>query len=107
MVVRDLVHGEEETPDGRICWMWCPGCDTAHAPRVVGTAGEYPGHGPHWDWDGNVERPTFSPSYLVLAPAPRCHSFIRAGQWEFLSDCEHALAGQTVAMVPLPDWLIR
>lgn len=31
-----------------------------------------------------------------------CHSFLRAGRWEFLSDSAHHLAGQTVAMVPLP-----
>lgn len=31
----------------------------------------------------------------------RCHTFIRAGKIEFLGDCTHALAGQTVA---LPDW---
>lgn len=29
-----------------------------------------------------------------------CHSFIRDGRIEFLSDCTHALAGQTV---DLPD----
>ena len=34
-----------------------------------------------------------------------CHSFIRNGQWQFLSDSAHRLAGQTVPMVPLPDWL--
>lgn len=30
-----------------------------------------------------------------------CHSFVRAGRIEFLGDCTHALAGQTV---PLPPW---
>lgn len=37
----------------------------------------------------------------------QCHSFIKNGQWQFLSDCAHELAGQTVPMVPLPDWLCR
>lgn len=32
-----------------------------------------------------------------------CHSFLRAGRWEFLSDSAHHLAGQTVDMVPLPS----
>ena len=36
-----------------------------------------------------------------------CHSFIRNGHWEFLGDCAHSLAGQTVPMVPVPDWLVR
>ena len=30
----------------------------------------------------------------------RCHSYIRSGQIQFLGDCSHALAGQTV---PLPS----
>lgn len=33
-----------------------------------------------------------------------CHSFLTGGLWQFLDDCAHALAGQTVPMVPLPDW---
>jgi hypothetical protein len=44
----------------------------------------------------------------VVDPAwGNCHSFIRDGHWEFLGDCAHQLAGQTVPMVPLPDWLVR
>lgn len=34
-----------------------------------------------------------------------CHSFLTAGRWRFLEDSGHALAGQTVDMVALPDWL--
>jgi hypothetical protein len=102
----------------------CPACKEAHHIRV----GD--GSGARWDWNGNAERPTFSPSILVtgteLTEAGRaayeawaaagsngagvpeggferrkvvCHSFVRDGQIEFLSDCTHALAGQTV---PLP-----
>lgn len=99
-------------PLGRGCWVWCPGCDIAHRPQVVGEDGSVPA-GPCWDWDGNLEAPTFSPSYLTwwtTGPEQtehRCHSFIRAGHWEFLGDCTHALAGQTVPMVPVPDWLLH
>lgn len=35
-----------------------------------------------------------------------CHSFLREGQWQFLNDSAHSLAGKTVPMVPLPDWLM-
>ena len=40
------------------------------------------------------------------APLPEpvpfvCHSFVVNGQIQFLPDCTHALAGQTV---PIPDW---
>lgn len=97
--------------------IWCPGCDHAHAIGV-GPGG--------WVWDGNAEAPTFSPSVLVRSghfAGPNggcwckwneehpddptsfacgvCHSFVRGGRIEFLSDSTHALAGQTV---PLPPW---
>lgn len=66
---------------------------------------------PLWTWDGNIERPTFDPSYLVMLDGNRegrlCHSYIRNGCWEFLGDCYHALAGQTVDLPPLPDWLVH
>ncbi|TGV39244.1 ammonia monooxygenase, partial [bacterium M00.F.Ca.ET.168.01.1.1] len=67
---------------------------------------------------GDYDRPTFQPSVLVtgvqkltedeyervmagekIEPRPlRCHSFVTDGQIQFLSDCTHALAGQTVAL---------
>lgn len=96
--------------------IWCPGCKSLHMPRsrIAETSATH--EGPLWDWDGNETAPTFSPSYLSwwtdrpLDQAPvehRCHSFIRAGTWQFLSDSTHELAEQTVAMVPLPDWIVR
>jgi len=32
-----------------------------------------------------------------------CHSFIRDGKIQFLGDCTHALAGQTVDLPELPE----
>ena len=90
------------TPGATGISFWCPGCDGAHVVAVGGG---------RWSWDGDVDAPTISPSILVTyqgkdagqddAPPARCHSFMRAGRIEFLSDSTHALAGQTV---PLPDW---
>jgi hypothetical protein len=142
-------------------WTWCPGCDSLHPFRIRTVDGALP----TWEWDGNLEAPTFSPSLLchssvhlcegehdpVVCKDPdgcsetthsighvvdgqllwrfrdgipegagpavyghgqphtrepawgSCHSFLRAGRWEFLSDSAHQLAGQTVDMVPLPD----
>lgn len=97
----------------RTLLFWCPGCNTPHGPRVAGPSA--------WDWNGDRDRPTLSPSVLVrgtrpltddeyqrvirgntLTPEPLvCHSFVRDGQIQFLGDCTHALAGQTV---PIPDW---
>jgi len=93
-----------------VLMFWCPGCDDVH------------GVSKSWTFDGNYDAPTFSPSILfygrqklideglewsaLFAPdnvttAPRCHSFVTAGQIQFLSDSTHALAGQTV---PVPAW---
>ena len=83
----------------------CPGCKCAH----LVTVGE--GFGPRWGYNGNPEAPTFTPSVLVTyngsdagvdgAPHAVCHSFVTDGRIQFLSDCTHALAGQTV---DLPDY---
>jgi hypothetical protein len=62
---------------------------------------------PAWDWDGNTEAPTLSPSILTRAGSEVCLSFLRAGVFEFLSDCTHPLAGQSVPIPDLPDWLVR
>lgn len=89
---------------GRLMF-WCPGCDGAH---MVGV-GE--GDGPRWGYNGNPDVPTFTPSVLVQyngkdagidgAPPAICHSFVTDGRIQFLGDCTHSLAGQTVE---LPDF---
>lgn len=109
--------------DNQELMFWCPGCDGIHMIRH----GECPR--PGWTWNGSVDRPTFSPSILVSgtkitekgraeirawsdAGYPKhegafdsvpniCHSFVTDGRIRFLSDCTHALAGQTV---DLPEW---
>lgn len=74
----------------------CPGCETAHVVSIA------PSQAP-WDWNGDTQRPTLSPSVLVNAgganpEAHVCHSFVRGGRIEFLGDCTHELAGQTVEL---------
>lgn len=78
----------------RLHW-WCPGCGQPHCVQVGA------GPGPRWVWNADVERPTFEPSVLVTGHDTRCHSFVRDGAMQFLSDCTHQLAGQTV---PIPEW---
>jgi hypothetical protein len=100
---------------------WCKGCDMPHQIRVVPHE-TLPG--PVWGYNGNPEAPTFTPSILVrgserlsqeevarvmggekIEPRPLvCHSFVTDGQIQFLSDCTHALAGQTVPMFSFPEW---
>lgn len=95
---------------------WCPGCNHAH--RIQHGDGPRP----RWGWNGNAEKPTFTPSVLVRWNEPSdnpaefddtskdiqkvCHSFVRDGMIEFLGDCTHALAGQTVPLAQFPhsDW---
>ncbi len=99
----------------------CPGCDKPHAIR---TTGPYA-----WSWNNDFNNPTINPSVLTKSTQlseegerqykewcknnyPKtvkefdkkqtiCHLFIREGMIEYLSDCTHSLAGQTVE---LPDW---
>lgn len=101
---------------------WCPGCKEGHQVRV-GVADR-----PCWTFNDNEDAPTFSPSVLVTsghfmaehkggrcwctfnAEHPddisfscfRCHSFVTDGRIQFLSDCSHPLAGQTVDLPPWP-----
>lgn len=114
----------QDATTGRVLF-WCLGCDMAH-PINVGD-----GPGPRWSFNGSFERPTFQPSVLVrfdrLSEEGRakdkafhaehgrnmthqelpydihhvCHSFVTDGRIQYLSDCTHALAGQTI---DLPDW---
>ncbi|HEX7911818.1 MAG TPA: DUF6527 family protein [Paraburkholderia sp.] len=79
----------------------CPGCDMLHVVYVESGAGA---NLPVWSWNGSMDKPTFRPSVLVTYPwgADRkectCHSFITDGRIEFLPDCTHKLAGQTVEL---------
>lgn len=54
-----------------------------------------------WTFNGDMDRPTFSPSMLLYANAVhgREHFFVRDGKIEYLQDCDHHLAGMTVDMV--------
>lgn len=70
----------------------CPGCGSLHSIQT-----------PHWTFNEDLEKPTVSPSILVHGSHchPRCHSFVKDGKIQFLDDCEHHLAGQTVE---IPEW---
>lgn len=78
---------------------WCPGCRMIHQIAV-----EQPfRNGARWSFDGNAEAPTFHPSVNVGPGSPRqCHYFLSQGRIQFLGDCHHDLAGQTVDLPDLP-----
>ncbi len=65
---------------------------------------------PTWTFNGNLDKPTFSPSLRVFDPASfdgtqftktACHLNLTDGQIIFHADSAHALAGQTVPMIDL------
>jgi len=58
---------------------------------------------PVWSFDGNLELPTLSPSILTKSYSV-CHSYLKHGLFEFLSDSTHPLSGQKVLIPDLPDW---
>jgi hypothetical protein len=95
----------------------CPGCDGYHEIDTT-----------RWGFNGSFEAPTFTPSILVTTghycqgradndhcwctyykeypdkevhfKCGVCHSYVTDGKIQFLGDCTHPLAGQTVE---LPD----
>lgn len=91
------------TEDGKYVF-FCPACRCGHYFNNT------------WTWNGDWEKPTVSPSILVRSirditddehakimagekldiPKTICHSFVKEGKIEFLSDCTHELAGKTV-----------
>lgn len=81
--------------------MKCPGCNIIHGVHVVDNLNS----SSVWGFNDDLEKPTFTPSILVTwdhgenREPRRCHSFIREGNWQFLNDCAHELAGKTVPMV--------
>lgn len=110
---------------GRVGFM-CPGCKEIHAVGIEPPAEV------RWDWNGNTDAPGFFPSIKVSGTRANlsdeeweelmkrthgerdamladkrttfvCHSFVRGGRIEFLSDCTHALAGQTVELPEIED----
>jgi hypothetical protein len=85
----------------------CPGCGHRHFINDSETKIQ---NVPVWGFNGDFEKPTITPSILTRSyrkneitgnydiEIDRCHSFIREGNIEFLSDCQHSLASQTVEL---------
>lgn len=67
---------EESRPAYRSVWTYCPGCETAHPFTIEvydGYGGRQDGQPePTWEWDGNLEAPTFSPSMLCYSTVHLC-----------------------------------
>jgi len=75
---------------------WCPACHELHP---------LPDNG--WQFDGNLECPTFTPSFKHSGgPDPKwlCHYTLTKGMLHFCGDCSHAMGGQAVPLPELPPW---
>jgi len=108
--------------DTGLIGFWCPGCLSTHQIQTKGNA--------PWEYNGNPDAPTFTPSVLITSGhyistfkpgddcwctfearfgydpgfrCKRCHSFVKDGQIQFLADSSHEFAGQTVPLQPYPD----
>jgi hypothetical protein len=95
-------------------YIYCPGCYADAKIRYPDTGEDYAvacavhcfSTNVH-QYNGDEEAPTLSPSLLVsygLIEGGRyiCHSFVKDGKIQFLGDCSHALAGQTVDLMDVP-----
>ena len=106
---------EKETAKGVVA-IFCPGCKTTHHIYTKMPTS----NGAVWGFNGDFEKPTFTPSLLVRTGKcipgnenwddegyaefnTRCHSFITDGRIQFLSDCTHELVGQTVDLPRILD----
>lgn len=81
---------------------YCPGCKHEHSVPAD-----------RWSFNGDVEKPTVSPSVRHFIPSgsrkgsadysekTTCHYFIREGFIEFCGDCEHNLRNQRVELTEM------
>lgn len=82
----------ERDAAGQGWYHWCPACQMRH--RLPD----------QWKFDGNLERPTFTPSFKHSFGKGRvCHYILTKGQLHYCSDCTHNMAGQVVPLPLLSD----
>ncbi len=94
---------------------WCPACEEMH---ILPDS---------WTFDGNLEQPTFIPSFkhegmqIVKVDGKWtgewvrdtngntvpfvCHYVLTSGKLQFCDDCTHAFKGKVVDLPQLPIWL--
>lgn len=78
-------------------FFYCVGCKHQHTIMVDD-------NNTGWSFNGNFEKPTFTPSLLNTVPElegnPKkvCHLFVTDGKLIYQSDCTHEFANRTVDM---------
>ena len=120
MPVLYAINRESAQVDSPDYLFFCPGCKCGHAVWTTHPNGITKAT---WSFNGNMEKPTFSPSLKITRhlwtppvtpenmeeyrknPWPQtqvehiCHTVITDGKIHFCGDCTHELAGQVVDMV--------
>jgi hypothetical protein len=87
----------------------CPECNWHEFPK------QRLSNGAAWTFNGDVEKPTFSPSmnecinptgsphHQPDIPTKRCHFIVTDGIINFCGDCTHGSAGKSM---PLEHWAV-
>lgn len=97
-----------EGPDGtKYVEYRCPGCESFADSYLTRHHVPYNEVGA-WTFNRDLERPTLSPSILSNAGSishmvPICHHFVQDGRIQYLSDCTHAMAGQTIDLPEIEE----
>lgn len=97
-------------------YIFCPGCyeesNLRHPdkPKVWMNSALHCFAAPRvHQFNGDMDSPTLSPSLMCWYEYGEektrycCHSFVKDGKMQFLSDCTHPLAGQTVDLLDVPE----
>lgn len=60
----------------------------------------------NWSWNGDTEKPTLKPSIKTRMPpvCECCHTLVNDGRVQFLTDCTHDLAGQTLDLLDVDEF---
>ena len=79
----------------------CPACGYSHVLHIFNSEVSYRDN---WNFNGSLEKPTFTPSLLNTVyrsdgKIQVCHLYITDGTIQYLADCTHSMAGQTVKMM--------
>ena len=75
---------------------YCPGCELLHVFAVS----EPFSNGAKWTFNGDLEKPSFSPSMNI---GPNwCHYYLTNGMLIFSASKGHSLTGKTVPLPELP-----
>lgn len=95
---REVSGASNPQDNGRWYLIWCPGCGHGHTIPT-----------PRWGFNGNHDKPTFTPSLLIFTEAPdtkkrhtHCHLNVTDGRIVYHGDSPHAFKGQTIDLPGIP-----